>query len=111
EALELLESGALTEGHGRAVLLAEDQADRRRLARAAADAGWSVRQLEARARAANAGDGKPAPRRRRKPVHPDQEAAMAALAEAYGEMLGRDVAVRPRGEGYRIEVDFDSLDD
>jgi ParB family chromosome partitioning protein len=110
DALELLESGALTEGHGRALLLAEDHGDRRRLARAAAEAGWSVREVESRARAANAGD-KPARRRRAAPVHPDQEAAMGALAEAYGELLGRDVAVRPRGEGFRIEVDFASAED
>jgi ParB family chromosome partitioning protein len=110
DALELLESGALTEGHGRALLLAADHGDRRRLARAAADAGWSVREVEARARAANAGD-KPARRRGAPPAHPDQEAAMGALAEAYGELLGRDVAVRPRGEGYRIEVDFASAED
>ena len=37
DALGLLEDGTLTEGHGRALLLAEDHADRRRLARAAAD--------------------------------------------------------------------------
>ena len=111
EALELLESGALTEGHGRALLLAEDHGDRRRLARSAAEAGWSVREVETRARAANAGDAKPARRRRAAPVHPDQEAAMGAVAEAYGELLGRDVAVRPRGEGYRIEVDFASVED
>ncbi len=110
EALELLESGALTEGHGRALLLAEDHGDRRRLARSAAEAGWSVREVETRARAANAGDAKPG-RRRAAPLHPDQEAAMGAVAEAYGELLGRDVAVRPRGEGYRIEVDFASVED
>jgi ParB family chromosome partitioning protein len=111
DALELLESGALTEGHGRALLLSEDHGDRRRLARAAAEGGWSVRETEARARAANSGDAKPARRRRAAPVHPDQEAAMGALSEAYGEALGRDVTVRPRGEGYRIEVDFASLED
>ncbi len=110
EALELLESGALTEGHGRALLLAEDHGDRRRLARSAAEAGWSVREVETRARAANAGDAKPG-RRRAAPLHPDQEAAMGAVAEAYGVLLGRDVAVRPRGEGYRIEVDFASVED
>src|SRR5205085_6566781 len=54
EALELIERGELTEGHGRALLLAEDHAVRRTLAREAA-AGWSVRELEARAR--GAGDG------------------------------------------------------
>jgi ParB family transcriptional regulator, chromosome partitioning protein len=110
DTLELLESGALTEGHGRALLLAEEHGDRRRLARAAADAGWSVREVEARARAANTAGGRPA-RRRRAPLHPDQEAALSTLGEAYGELLGRDVTVRARGEGYRIEVDFASLDD
>ena len=39
----LLEAGDLTEGHGRALLLAEDHAARRRLARTAAAEGWSVR--------------------------------------------------------------------
>src|SRR5215218_5529671 len=54
EALELIEQGRLTEGHGRALLLAEDQADRRRLAYTAAEGGWSVRVTEERARDANA---------------------------------------------------------
>ena len=54
EALELLQEGKLSEGHGRAVLLAEDHRDRARLARAASREGWSVRMVEARARAANA---------------------------------------------------------
>ena len=113
EALELLEAGALTEGHGRGLLLAADHADRRRLARAAAEAGWSVREVESRARAANSqdGDGKPKRRRRPRGVHPDQEAAMTTLGATYGELLGRDVAVRPRGDGYRIEIAFDSADD
>src|SRR5919108_363282 len=46
EAIELVESGALSEGPGRALLLAPDHADRRRLARAAAEGGWSVRVTE-----------------------------------------------------------------
>ncbi|MDP9347458.1 MAG: ParB/RepB/Spo0J family partition protein, partial [Actinomycetota bacterium] len=46
EALALVESGALTEGHGRALLLADDHGARRSLARAAAAEGWSVRVLE-----------------------------------------------------------------
>src|SRR5438094_9649192 len=50
EALELLEVGRLTEGHGRALLMAPEHADRRRLARAAADQGWSVRVTEVKAR-------------------------------------------------------------
>ena len=43
EVLELLEQGALSEGHGRALLLAEDHGARRSLARTAVAEGWSVR--------------------------------------------------------------------
>jgi ParB family transcriptional regulator, chromosome partitioning protein len=111
DALALLETGALTEGHGRALLLAEDHGARRSLARSAAQDGWSVRETESRARAANAGEAKPKRHRATAAVHPDQEAAMGALAESFEGVLGRDVAVRPRGEGYRIELDFASLDE
>src|SRR3979411_1819203 len=61
EALILLESGELTEGHGRAVLRAYDPVQRRRPARAAASEGWSVRETESRARR---GPAKPRVRRR-----------------------------------------------
>ena len=50
EALDLLAAGELTEGHGRALLIAQGHDDRRRLARAAAADGWTVRETEARAR-------------------------------------------------------------
>src|SRR5437764_5651756 len=76
EALELIERGELTEGHGRALLLTEDHAGRRTLARAAAGGHWSVRELEARARAER--DGKPPAGRaaiRPRLLRPDQQAA------------------------------------
>jgi ParB family transcriptional regulator, chromosome partitioning protein len=107
EGLHLLETGALTEGHGRALLLQDDHAERRRLAREAADRGWSVRQTEARARA-----GRPAKARRarRKVVmHPDQEAALEGLGEALTEALGVPVAITPRGAGCRVEMSFSNL--
>jgi ParB family chromosome partitioning protein len=109
EALELVEAGRLTEGHGRALLLADDHADRRRLAGAAADGGWSVRVLEEKARAANSGPR--AARRGRAPVHPDQEAAAAQIADSLGAALGTDVRVRPRGTGYKVELAFESAGD
>src|SRR5690242_4870451 len=56
EVLALLEEGDLTEGHGRALLLAPDHGDRRRLARTAASEGWTVRETESRARATVADD-------------------------------------------------------
>jgi ParB family chromosome partitioning protein len=109
EALALVEAGALSEGHGRALLLANDHADRRRLARAAAEGGWSVRFLEERARESNRGPR--APRRGRAVVHPDQAAAAAELAEALGAALGTEVRVRPRGTGYKAEIAFASMED
>jgi ParB family transcriptional regulator, chromosome partitioning protein len=109
EAIALVEDGSLTEGHGRALLLADDHADRRRLARAAADGGWSVRVLEQRAREANAPAR--AAKRGRAAVHPDQEAAAARIAEALGAALGSDVRVRPRGTGYKVELAFDDVDE
>jgi ParB family chromosome partitioning protein len=111
EALALLERGQLSEGHGRALLLAPDHDQRRRLARVAAREGWSVRVLESRAREqarsgrrARAGSSPGAP-------HPDQEEAMKEIADALGTALGADVRVKPRGAGYRAELVFESFED
>ncbi len=52
ETLALLESGELSEGHGRALLAARGNDVRRRLARDAARGGWSVRETEDRVRLA-----------------------------------------------------------
>jgi ParB family chromosome partitioning protein len=109
EALALVESGALTEGHGRALLLADDHGVRRSLARSAAAEGWSVRVLEQRARDANA-PGRTA-RKGRAAVHPDQVEAAERISEALGGALGTDVRVRPSGTGYRVELAFEDLDE
>jgi ParB family chromosome partitioning protein len=106
EVLDLLERGDLSEGHGRALLLATDHADRRRLARSAVADGWSVRVLEERARQANEPPATPAARGSRT-THPDQEAAATQIADALGGALGTDVKVKPRGTGYRVELTFD----
>ncbi|UGS39319.1 ParB/RepB/Spo0J family partition protein [Capillimicrobium parvum] len=113
EAIELIEAGHLSEGHGRALLLSEDHADRRSLARSAAAEGWSVRVLEARAREsgragrpeASGASGTAAPK-----VHPDQAAAAQELADALSTALGHDVHVRAHAGGYRAELRLDSLD-
>lgn len=111
DALELLERGRLSEGHGRALLLADDHDARRRLAREAADRRWSVRELEHRSRAAKA--GQPRERRRSRPkLHPDQEFAIERIAEELGALLGREIEVSALGSGgYRAHLSFDSLDD
>jgi len=109
EVLELLVEGKLTEGHGRALLTAPDHADRRRLARAAAEQGWTVRETEARAREAG-GPPEAAPKPRRS-VHPDQQAAAERLQDAISRALGADVRVAPRREGYTVTLAVGSLDE
>jgi ParB family chromosome partitioning protein len=110
EVIELLEDGALSEGHGRALLLAEDHGARRSLARAAVGEGWSVRIVEARARESNGaarnakGEGKA---RTARTPHPDQVQAAQEIAEALGGALGADVQVKPTPAGsYRAELEF-----
>jgi ParB family transcriptional regulator, chromosome partitioning protein len=107
EALELIERGDLTEGHGRALLLCKDHALRRSLALEARDGGWSVRETERRAREA---EGQPEPEQKRfkRDIHPDLAEALAAAEDTLAAALGRPVKVRPRGEGCRVELDFDS---
>src|SRR5206468_3528757 len=90
-------------------LMAPDHVDRRRLARGAAEQGWSVRVTEDRARAAGAaGQGAPA---RRAAVHPDQAAAIEEIAAALGAALGSDVRVRTAGTGFKVELAFASADE
>jgi ParB family chromosome partitioning protein len=107
DALELIERGDLSEGHGRAILLCKDHATRRRLALDARDGGWSVRDTERHAREA---EGQPEPERKRftREVHPDLAEALAAAEDTLSAAFGQPVKVRPRGDGCRVEVDFDS---
>jgi ParB family transcriptional regulator, chromosome partitioning protein len=113
EALELLDQGALSEGHGRALLLAEDHAARRALARKAASDAWSVRALEARARDSNAPartNGSPRARAgARSGAVADREHAAQEMAEALSQALGAEVRVKLVGDGgYRAELAFSS---
>ncbi len=110
EALELIESRKLSEGHGRALLTASGNDERRRLARDAVAGGWSVRELEARAR----GD-RPAARsvrhRTTTALHPDQEDAIVRINDSLATALGRDVEVTATAGGYRAHLSFDSLEE
>ncbi len=100
DTLALIEAGSLSEGHGRALLLASDHGARRSLGRTAAAEGWSVRVLEAKARAADgaaaSAEGRATPR-----VHPDQQAAADEITAALGVGAGRR-GPRPR-VGNRVQ--------
>jgi ParB family transcriptional regulator, chromosome partitioning protein len=113
DVLELLATGALSEGHGRALLLAEDHGQRSRLARECAREGWSVRRLEARARESNG----EAPRaritvRRGRHAHPDQLQAAEEICSALEAALGAEVRVTLRRDGgFSAELTFQSAEE
>jgi ParB family chromosome partitioning protein len=105
EALEMLEAGELSEGHGKALLAAPGNDVRRRLARDAARGGWSVRETEQRVRLASQPKTKP----RRAPVDPDAQAALRDAADALEEALGHEVTTRAKGDGIVAELPFDDV--
>ena len=103
--LDLLSDGSLTEGHGRAILQAKGNDVRRRLARDAVAAGWSVRETERRSKAATS------PPATRVVAHPDHEAALLRAEEALEEAFGHGVRVRAARNGIRAELRFDGIDE
>jgi ParB family chromosome partitioning protein len=105
EALQMLESGDLSEGHGKALLAAPGNDVRRRLARDAARGGWSVRETEERVRLAS----QPKARPRRATVDPDAQAALRDAAEALEEALGQEVTTRAKGDGIVAELQFSDV--
>jgi ParB family transcriptional regulator, chromosome partitioning protein len=107
EALMLLESGELSGGHGRALLAAPGNDIRRRLARDAARAGWSVRETENRAKLASR--PKETGKAKRK-IGPEEAAALRDAADRFESALGHEVKVKPKGEEIAVEIRFDDLD-
>jgi ParB family chromosome partitioning protein len=105
EVLSMIESGQLSEGHGRAVLQAPDHHTRRRIAREARDRRLSVRQTEDLAR----GDGAKRPKRTPRLQSADTLAAKAEAEDALSALLGRDVRVRFGRRGGAVEIPFDDL--
>jgi ParB family chromosome partitioning protein len=106
DVLAMLETGELSEGHGRAVLQVADNDGRRRLARLARDRGWSVRKTEEEARAAGS---KKAPSRGPS-LSAEEKDAIAGLTEKLETGLDLPVRIRPRSQGLTIEIrvgDFD----
>jgi ParB family chromosome partitioning protein len=107
DVLAMLESGVLSEGHGRALLQARNRLAQRKLAADARDRGWSVRETEAMARS-SAAEPAPAPQRLH-PVPADATAAQQAAEEELTSALGREVRVRLRRRGGIVEIPFEDV--
>jgi ParB family chromosome partitioning protein len=106
EALDLLESGELSEGHGKALLGAEGNDVRRRLAREAARAGWSVRETENQAKLAGQPKKEGSSRAR---LAPEEAEALGEAADRFELALGHEVKVRPSRGEIAVEIRFEDL--
>lgn len=105
EVAEMVDGRRLSEGHARALLGLTDRAQMTKLAQAAAERGWSVRDLEAKVRGrrpatARKESSRPAPTGHRR------------IEDALRKRLGTDVRVtaRRRGRGL-ISLSYYSEDD
>jgi ParB family chromosome partitioning protein len=107
ETLELLESGELSEGHGRALLAAEGNDVRRRLARDAVRGGWSVRETENRAKLAGQPKKKAASTRA---LAPEEAEALREAADKLESVLGHEVKLRPKGGEIALEIRLEDLE-
>jgi ParB family chromosome partitioning protein len=111
EALELLESGELSEGHGRAILQVRGNDVRRRLARDAVAGGWSVRETENRAKLASQPGRGGTAKRSRAALDPELREALDDAEEKLESALGHEVKLGVRGGQIRAEIRFDELDE
>lgn len=107
ETLALLESGELSEGHGRALLALSGNDARRRLARAAAAGGWSVRETEKKVKLASQPTKAVAPKERSS----EEVAAMEDAADSLEAALGHEVKVRPKRGSISVEIRFEQLEE
>lgn len=108
---KLLESGQLSMGHARALLSVDDSVRAGRLARAAVDKGWSVREVENRVKepekpgrsGRTRGDGRSGA---------SKDPLVQALETALQESLSTRVSIKQSSDGKgRIEITFLGADD
>ncbi|HSM02995.1 MAG TPA: ParB/RepB/Spo0J family partition protein [Longimicrobiales bacterium] len=100
----MVAGGELSAGHARALLSLDDAMRMAELAKQAAKEGWSVREMERRARS-SAGRKRPAPAA---PPRTSSDPVVKALEEALQERLATRVSIRgggKKGKGV-IEIPF-----
>lgn len=119
EVKTLVQERKLSEGHARALLSVSKESGLIPLAKQAVEHGWSVRDLEARARGeapasslATAGATAPATRPASRTVQKMASADVRRVEDALRKRLGTDVRVtsRRRGRGF-ISISYYSNDD
>jgi ParB family chromosome partitioning protein len=96
---DALASGSITEGHARAILMANGQSERLGLLGRVIDQKLSVRDTEAQARKMNA-----ARTRAAEPAHPDPD--IERLEDAFRQALGTRVRLVKGRRGGRLVISF-----
>jgi ParB family chromosome partitioning protein len=99
---EAMASGALSEGHGRALLGLSEKGKQLRLARKAIEKGMSVRQVEEEVRR-SADSPKTAGVRPASSLDPD---LLDEVKEAFVTLFGLAASIKSRGAGGVVEVPF-----
>ena len=99
----MVAEGVLTAGHARAILSAEGEENRVRLAKRAQDEGLSVRELERVA--GEKKKGRPAARTKKR------NADVAVIEAELKTVLGTRVNIKDKGKGGRIEIEYYSRDE
>ena len=108
DVLVMLEEGRLSEGHGKAILSVEDHDARRKFGKQAAAEGWSVRQTEEKAKAANGGSKKSRPKA--SGLSAEEIEAIDEVTAKLETKLDKPVRIKPRGQGLTLEIQLESLD-
>jgi ParB family chromosome partitioning protein len=104
----LLDSGALSAGHARALLSLDDAREIARVAREAVANGWSVRETERQTRTGDPASKKKGSKAAKRAAPPEAR----RIEEALRRKLGTDVAVVLRGKDKgHVAVRFYSHDD
>ena len=106
----LIIEGKLSAGHGRALLMSDDQRVQREVAKAAIETGWSVRETErAVKKARRTGESDKNDPLPKPPMDPNVKAAQTRLMRA----LNTNVKIQPgkKGTGGKIEIEYYSVDD
>jgi ParB family transcriptional regulator, chromosome partitioning protein len=104
QAVDLIDTGALTKGDGKALLTEPDHHRRRVLAERAARDGWAIRILETEIARGST------PRAKPQPPRSDHEAAAARLQDALTRATGCDAQARPHRLGYQVILDHTAGD-
>ena len=105
---QMLVEGAISAGHGRAVLMVEGEQAQTAFAQKIVDEGWNVRQAEARARHFTLLPPEDQPP---KDAPDPNEIYIKAVEKDFSARLGRKVSIKNGAKKGKLELEFYNVDD